>query len=404
MRWLFLFCGVGAAALCGCGQPFTTTTADSGGADAGSTEASPPLDAGQDGPSNSGCPGANLATDPANCGACTHSCRDRSCTDGICAPVVLTPNLTNPRELAVARPGSIYITVGGACDGTGDCKNGVLEHVAITAGGGTMVTVVDPGPNDQIAAVAVAPNADDVFYSTAPAVGGQIYRYVPGDGGTRLLFVNQQQAPIALTVDGTYLYWANAVGGSIWAADLAVPSPVLQQNDNLGKVPSAITTDPQSHTVFWANSHDDPNAGPKAINGSLHEVTGATSPGPDYPLYQAVAVPTGIAFIGGSLFWTESVTGNIGTGTPVDGKMTPKTLATNQAAPYRVAAEPAAVYWTNIGDGTVMKLVLGGSDPPFALATGQNAPTAIGVDDTTVYWLNRGTNNQPDGALMGVPK
>jgi hypothetical protein len=51
-----------------------------------------------------------------------------------------------------------------------------------------------------------------------------------------------------------------------------------------------------------------------------------------------------------------------------------------------------SVYWTNYGDGTVVKVPLGGG-APIVLASGQDSPASIAVDATSVTWVNEDGGN-----------
>jgi sugar lactone lactonase YvrE len=74
---------------------------------------------------------------------------------------------------------------------------------------------------------------------------------------------------------------------------------------------------------------------------------------------------------------------------------TPTTLASGQSTPNGIALDTASVYWTNSGDGTVMKVPLGGGTPA-TLASGQSSAGSIAVDATSVYWVN----NTANGTVM----
>lgn len=73
------------------------------------------------------------------------------------------------------------------------------------------------------------------------------------------------------------------------------------------------------------------------------------------------------------------------------------TLASGQSAPSGIAVDGNSVYWTNGGDGTVMKIARSGG-APIPLASHQANPSGIAVDATRVYW----TNDDDDGAVMAV--
>lgn len=79
-------------------------------------------------------------------------------------------------------------------------------------------------------------------------------------------------------------------------------------------------------------------------------------------------------------------------------------LAAGQSNPCGIAVDPSNVYWTNLGNGTVMKVPLGGGTP-IVLASGQDGPRRIAVDSTSVYWTNSGesVNTSGDAAVMSVP-
>jgi sugar lactone lactonase YvrE len=66
----------------------------------------------------------------------------------------------------------------------------------------------------------------------------------------------------------------------------------------------------------------------------------------------------------------------------------PVILASGQATPEAIAVDPttSTVYWTNLGDGTVIALRAGGG--PRAVATGQPGPRGIAVHAGSVYFTN----------------
>ena len=69
-------------------------------------------------------------------------------------------------------------------------------------------------------------------------------------------------------------------------------------------------------------------------------------------------------------------------------------VATMQAKPWGVAVDDAFVYWTNEGDGTVMRMAKAGG-APVAIARNQLEPRQIVVDPSNVIWSNSNASNRP---------
>ncbi len=110
-----------------------------------------------------GCAGADLMSDPMNCGACGRDCQGSTCSQGFCLPVTLVPS-----------------------------------DVVFTDTGASFV-------------------ADEayVYYTTH---GGDVYRCaVGGCGGTPTLVAQGQQGASQITVDASALYWQVGVGDDQFA-------------------------------------------------------------------------------------------------------------------------------------------------------------------------------------------
>jgi hypothetical protein len=75
----------------------------------------------------------------------------------------------------------------------------------------------------------------------------------------------------------------------------------------------------------------------------------------------------------------------------------PPAIAAGQMAPYGVAADAENVYWTNRGDGSVMRASRTKAGEVSPIATGQGSPGGIRVDASSIYWVNQ------TGEIMRAP-
>jgi hypothetical protein len=79
-----------------------------------------------------------------------------------------------------------------------------------------------------------------------------------------------------------------------------------------------------------------------------------------------------------------------GEGGPVGGG---NVVASGQAKPWGIAVDATHVYWTNEGDGTVLRMDRAGSPPTF-VARGQPEPHQLIVDANQVIWHNANLLNR----------
>jgi hypothetical protein len=139
-----------------------------------------------------------------------------------------------------------------------------------------------------------------------------------------------------------------------------------------------------------------------AVNGDLTLVPTAGVPDGGGPIFFAHASSpiTDIVVDATNVYWTTSGGEVDALAQNAPGQM-PKSLASGQAQPLRLAQDTARLYWTNQGtaqsDGSVASVPKDGSDSSHAVAVGQSRPWGIAVDTHGVYWTNSG-----DGTVMMV--
>ena len=214
----------------------------------------------------------------------------------------------------------------------------------------------------------LALHGDNLYFGT---VGNLIVQFSPATGSLKILTIEEDK-PVYIVAYGMNVYWSfqpsdpNKNGG-LKRVPIAGPEPSkiivsMQQN------PLAVTID-DAH-IYWVNA-------------------GSLSVSDDGSVVQD-----------GSIVKVE----HDGDNPQLPGEEK-KGIAGNQAVPYAIALHGEHVYWTNVGDGRVMRAPKqGGKAVP--LATGQSNPIAVVVDGAGkfVYWANAGTatKNFSDGSIMRV--
>jgi hypothetical protein len=159
-------------------------------------------------------------------------------------------------------------------------------------------------------------------------------------------------APTTLVGSGSATSIATAGGSVVFAGDVTTGSALLMSVPVDGG-PARVMFTPDSGNSVVGLTVDSSNAYFGTTDGVIGQV----------PLAGGTAVTLATNQGGGllqmavnsrNLYWAAN--GNIVT-VPIGGGAT-TTLATGQSNPVGVAVDAANVYWSNMGDGTVMKLAL----------------------------------------------
>jgi hypothetical protein len=242
-------------------------------------------------------------------------------------------------------------------------------------------------------------------------------------------------SPVAIATASRYLFWSGAMGGGIdllyggsiasigngggpWGTAESIASDgvdvfgteagggLYEYSVNHGGQLNVLC---ETHvnaaasdgtTVFFIGNGGTSFFGPEYL-GAVAKSSSNTCPsnetanirmiyaGADLPI---VNRPRQMVVGGSNVYWIDaSSTSRIVQCPKMGGS--PTTLAEGQAHPMSIAADARGVYWTNDGDGTVMRLAPGDT-APVPIAHGRNHPSVIVIDPLRVYWL------EADGSVV----
>lgn len=316
---------------------------------------------------------------------------------GVDTPLAVAANQDHPTSIAVAG-GNIYWTSAGVSDKT----TGAVKRVPVSGGNITPLAQAQPFPKG-LALDITGSKVNGAYWAANGVVGAGLIAGVDlsSSPAKPLSFdIPGLVSPEGIAVEGGSLFFTDFGGNAVYSLDLTTKtSTLLAGPANSAPQSAAYRVVADAARVYWTNE-----ASPGAV-----VMVDRLDPAP-VVIAQNQGTPRHLVLDGQpatAVFWTNFTTGEVMTapilgGTP-PAAGAPVALFTGQNKPYGIVVDGADLYWTNDGDGTVMKAPKAGGTPKV-IASGQNGPGAIAVDGTNVYWINEGSLTKADGAIMKMKK
>jgi hypothetical protein len=228
-------------------------------------------------------------------------------------------------------------------------------------------------------------------------VAGRIIR-VPLAGGPSVTLASGVDAPGHIATDGAFLYWTGGTTqGSITRlalGDGAVPTTLV------GGLSHPLAIAVADGFVYWTDFADGTVLRTPAAPSDAD--AGTTPDGGASPAVMRLAYglqrPADLAVRDGYVYYPDRAGRVLRIPT---GGGAPDLLATVTAAPFGVATDGVAVYWSAPGTpGGVFKAPVSGAGPVVTIAGTELDPHFLAVDGTSVYWGDWGGG----GIVRSAPK
>ena len=243
----------------------------------------------------------------------------------------------------------------------------------------------------------------------APRAQAYIYWSNPGNANTRVTtsigratldgshrgdLITGLQGAAGIAIDGSYIYWSDALADTIGRARLDGTDPQPNFITGLTSTPTGLAVD--GGHIYWAEFGTDTIVRANLDGTGVQEnfITGANGP-------YTVAVDSS------HVYWTNSNNGAAGTigRANLDGTAIQQDFITGATGPVGVAVDATHVYWSNYGPldtpgSTIGRANLDGTGVQPDFITGATGPTGIAADGQHIYWTNFGSANTP-GSTIG---
>lgn len=345
------------------------------------------------------CDGADLLTDPNNCGECGYSCGGGTCGDGVCGPSTLATGQDKPSGLAVDDAHVVWTTEGAmkgdptgtiAACGVGGCAdtgpsilydklgrpaNPILVgdkvyfvHGVLGTVGGDITGFVPEvgdftskslglplmwwGSGRDVSSLAVADDkiyfatleqysgANDAFAAMCPAAG------CPNDGVDFYGLAVDTKSITSIIVDAANAYYVEAGSASIVKASRSSGNPQPLFTGELG----ALFLAQDSDSLYWGTSVPQQ----QGLTVKNYLARGGKTGGAKQKLADVGAV----ASIAVDADWVYFADGGGTVGRVAKTGGTVEVLAADQKGPRGLAVAGGFLYWVNHDGGTVHRLKL----------------------------------------------
>lgn len=272
---------------------------------------------------------ADLATDPANCGACAHDCQGGACIAGACQPTVFVMNEPGVTDVAVVGSNLVWTRPGA----------GLVRSMALA--GGTPTTIISSEAGGPTSPRSVATDGVSLFFTDRNA--GQVLKY-DLDGGA-VWKAGIFSSPTGIATDGTAVFF------NIQDQDTILSVPM-----NGGDASTRMTSLNYAGGVavhggrIYASSSSGILVAPSDGGVPLTNISPTSrfqDSGPDL-IHNDVTVD-------GTTAWFTIDSLGIVASVPTTGGVA-TVVAPPQSSPIGITVSPTTLYWANSGNGTIMKL------------------------------------------------